>query len=421
MFPNPLPSSAAARTRRRCLRSLLPILFAGLAGTAAAASWDELPSLPPPAGQTRALGVAGPFAGVHRDALIVAGGANFPDRLPWDGGAKVWWDDIWVLERRPDGGVGWVSDRTFRLPRPLGYGVTISTPEGLVLIGGHDVERCHAEVLLLSWDPQNREIRRAALPSLPAPLTFMSGAIIGRTIYVAGGQQAMKGAVPTNVFWALDLARAGQPGASTWRSLPSWPGPPRVLSVASAQHSARGEEFFLFSGRAPEPGRATRLLTDAYAYDPRTGTWRTLPSVGGGAGVCIMGAAATPVGAEAIWVFGGDRGDLFRELEAHDLAIEALRRKLETTAGAARAPLEADIAARLAAKRKVYDRHPGFAREILAFDTRRETWRVVDTIPQASPVTTEAVKWDDAVVLPSGEIGPGIRTPRLSRIRPSAR
>lgn len=31
-------------------------------------SWRELPSLPD------ALGVAGPFAGVHNDALIVAGG-----------------------------------------------------------------------------------------------------------------------------------------------------------------------------------------------------------------------------------------------------------------------------------------------------------------------------------------------------------
>ena len=40
-------------------------------------SWSELPSLPDP------LGVAGPFAGVHNDALIVAGGANFP-RPVWE-------------------------------------------------------------------------------------------------------------------------------------------------------------------------------------------------------------------------------------------------------------------------------------------------------------------------------------------------
>ena len=34
-------------------------------------SWSELPQFP------NSVGVAGPFVGVHNDALIVAGGANF--------------------------------------------------------------------------------------------------------------------------------------------------------------------------------------------------------------------------------------------------------------------------------------------------------------------------------------------------------
>ena len=47
-------------------------------------TWTELPELPV------SLGVAGPFAGVSHDVLIVGGGANFPNGAPWDGGAKVW-------------------------------------------------------------------------------------------------------------------------------------------------------------------------------------------------------------------------------------------------------------------------------------------------------------------------------------------
>ena len=50
--------------------------------------WSDLPALPPGAGQTEQIGVAGPFAGVHGGALIVAGGANFPQAAPWKGGAK---------------------------------------------------------------------------------------------------------------------------------------------------------------------------------------------------------------------------------------------------------------------------------------------------------------------------------------------
>src|SRR4051794_9202194 len=41
--------------------------------------WTQLPSLPDPEG------FASAFAGVSHDALLVAGGANFPDKRPWDG------------------------------------------------------------------------------------------------------------------------------------------------------------------------------------------------------------------------------------------------------------------------------------------------------------------------------------------------
>jgi len=55
--------------------------------------WKPLPPIPDP------VGVAAPFAGVSGGALIVAGGANFPDRPPWQGGTKVWHDAVWVLDK----------------------------------------------------------------------------------------------------------------------------------------------------------------------------------------------------------------------------------------------------------------------------------------------------------------------------------
>ena len=39
-------------------------------------------------------------------AILVAGGANFPDKKPWEGGKKVWYDTVFVLEtagRRMEG------------------------------------------------------------------------------------------------------------------------------------------------------------------------------------------------------------------------------------------------------------------------------------------------------------------------------
>jgi len=373
-------------------------------------TWAEFPALPPAAGQTRQPGVASPFVGVHGKVLLVAGGANFPEKMPWDGGAKIWWDDIWVLEKTAAGTARWVGEKPARLPRRLGYGASVSTPEGVVCSGGSDAERCYAEVFLLAWDAAVREVRSTPLPPLPEPLANMAAALVGRTVYVAGGQHVMKGAVPTAVFWALDLAQRERPAEFRWRVLPAWPGPPRVLPVAAAQRTARGEEFFLFSGRVPQAGGRTELLTDAYAFDPAKGVWRTLPKIGGGRGVSVMAGTAAAVGSDEILLFGGDRGELFLELEAHDLEIEALRRPPGGR--------EREIQERLQAKRKIHEQHPGFGREVLAFDTRRETWRVVGPMPAgvAPQVTTTAVKWGEEIVIPSGEIRPGVRTPAVVRV-----
>lgn len=389
--------------------------------------WTKLPPLPPAAGQAKQPGVAGPFAGVHGDALIVAGGANFPDKLPWDGGAKVWWKDIWVLEGLSGTSPRWVNDRTFSLPRPLGYGISVDTPEGVIVAGGHDADQCYEQVYLLSWDGRARTLQRTELPSMPKALSFMAGALVGRTLFVAGGQTTMKNPVPSKSFWALDLSKRG--AAMKWEVLPSWPGPARVLPVAAAQRGASGMEFFLFSGRVPEAGRPTKILSDAYAYDPAKKAWRELPPVGAGLpgvgakGLSVMAGSATAVGESEILLFGGDRGELFLELEAHDLAITAARANLAKAAAEEQAVLNRQIEERLMAKRKIYDSHSGFAREVLAFDTKRNTWRSAGTTPQeiAPQVTTLAVKYRDAILLPSGEVKPGIRTPDVVRVVPQTK
>src|SRR5262249_2404447 len=52
----------------------------------------RLPDLP------GTLGVSGAYAGVSQGAFIVAGGTNFPGKMPWEGGAKVWHDDVYALD-----------------------------------------------------------------------------------------------------------------------------------------------------------------------------------------------------------------------------------------------------------------------------------------------------------------------------------
>lgn len=381
--------------------------------------WQTLPQLPVSAGQLKQPGVAGPFVGVHGGTLLVAGGANFPEKAPWDGGKKVWWDDIWVLEGLSGGTPRWVTDKTFKLPRRVGYGYSFDAADGVVCVGGHDEERAYADVFLLAWDDRARQVKRTELPAMPRPLTFMAGARIGMKLYVAGGQHGMKGAeaAPTKTFWVLDLAKKDRPEMFKWEELPAWPGPARVHAVAAAQRGgqkAQVVEFFLFSGRRPEAGAPAELLKDAYAFNPRTQTWRTLGPVGGGEGVCVMGATAVAAGSNEVWVFGGDQGAEFKELESHDLAIAGWREKPTATS-------EAEIESRVAVKLKIYETHPGFSRDVLAYDAATDKWRVAGKSPLPNQVTTQAVRTWDAIIIPTGEVRPGVRTPEVVRIIPEVR
>ena len=386
--------------------------------------WSELPELPAAAGQVSQVGVAGPLVGVHNDALIVAGGANFPHGVPWadpdpnqpQAGMKVYWDDIFVLNKK----VGdtraefqWQTSPS-KLPDPVGYGVSVSTPYGVIYIGGEskpisqDADgnvtqtlKIHAGVIVLRWNPQTQSVElsnrltdeegvnpeSAVLPRLPAPTTGLSGALVGSVIYVAGGDS---GSGATTNFWALDLAARNSPNEFRWRALPAWPGPPRVLAIAAAQSDGAEDCFYLFSGRETRPGQASVLLADAYRFRPSANQWQRLSD----SPRCLMAGTGSAAGAHHILVLGGDAGDIFQRLEA---------------LGRANRP-EA-----LAEVRRIHATHPGFNRDILAYHTVTDTWTTLpDLLPEGgSHVTTQAVRWDDRIVIASGEARPGIRSAKV--------
>ena len=125
-----------------CIIWTLCVLSVGLA--APRLQSEAFPPLSDP------VGFAGPFVGVHGDALLVAGGANFPDRPPWEGGKKVWQDRVHVMTRGGDSAWEW---RTVgqRLPHPLAYGVSVTTPQGIVCAGGCDSDRSYAKAFRIRW------------------------------------------------------------------------------------------------------------------------------------------------------------------------------------------------------------------------------------------------------------------------------
>jgi len=330
--------------------------------------WERLPDLPDP------LGVAGAFAGVHRDLLIVAGGANFP-RPVWEN-EKIWQDAIYVL---PLQGPSAHWQRAGRLPRKIAYGASVSTPQGVVCMGGCDQRRAYTDVFLLAWDPVARRIRRSRLPSLPRPCAYGQAALVGRVIYLAGGQSSPALDSAMKNFWALDLAAWNDPRRFVWRELQPWPGPPRAQNITVAQHDGYYDCIYVISGRYERAGRVC-LLKDVWQFTPATGLWRRRADVPR----CVMAGQAAAVGQSHIFVLGGDDGRLFGRAEQLKLA------------------------------------HPGFPKEALAYHTITDTWISAGWIP-ANHVTTPAVRWRQCLLLPSGEVRPRVRSPAVWRITPVSR
>jgi hypothetical protein len=56
--------------------------------------------------------------------------------------------------------------------------------------------------------------------------------------------------------------------------------------------------------------------------------------------------------------------------------------------------------------------HPGFPKDVLAYDLSNDRWARLDESP-LSRATTLVVKWNGMAVIPSGEIKPGRRTPEV--------
>jgi N-acetylneuraminic acid mutarotase len=320
--------------------------------------WSKLPSLPDKEG------FASMFAGVSGGALLAAGGANFPDKKPWEGGKKVWHDTIFVLEK-PDG--AWKV--AGKLPRALGYGVSVTHVGGVVCVGGSDASRHFAENFRLEWRGGRLEIQ--TLPSLPLPIANMSGALLGDTLYVAGGIEKPDSTSTLKKFFALDLGAK----SAAWRELEPWPGPARMLAVAAAQDGS----FFLVSGTdlsAGPDGKPVRTyLKDGYRYTPSRG-WKRIADLPRFAVAAPSPAPA--VGTTQFLVASGD--------DAAQLTI---------------APTE----------------HKGFPKSVLAYDTRADRWTEVAPTP-APRVTVPTVEWNGAWLVVSGEQKPGIRSPEVWRLSP---
>lgn len=160
-------------------------------------------------------------------------------------------------------------------PRLQGVAM-ITCGDRLVRIGGFSAHNAIGEKQNLwsvsevaAYNPASNQW--SSLPPLPAPRSSHDAAVIGNTIYVAGGWQ-LRGsdAKPTwhDTAWSLDLSAA----TPAWQPLAAPPFQRRAVAVA-----ALAGKLYVIGGMESDNG----MTTEVAVYDPASRAWASAPDLPG--------------------------------------------------------------------------------------------------------------------------------------------
>jgi N-acetylneuraminate epimerase len=344
-------------------------------------NWTIAGELPSNTSFERSLGYAGPLAGKDNNFLLVAGGANFPVAVPWLGGQKKYYREGFVFARLND---SFVYCKSFNLPYAVGYSASCTTPIGIVAAGGENEYGVINKVIFFHYSTLEKKIVVKYLPDLPLAVSNAAIAYHQGALYLAGGEASN---FTSNRFFKLDLENL----SFGWKELN--PIPYNVSHTLLIEH---GKGLFLIGGRNKKEGYLSDLYQSVSFFDFSTNEWTykaRLPHY-------LSAHSGILYGRDTILIIGGDDGKIFHELE--ELNILILKEKDEMKIQ--------DLNKR---KVQILTSHAGFSNELLIYNCVADKWTEAEHLPYLIPVTTTAVKWNNEIILPGGEIKPGIRSPEL--------
>lgn len=307
------------------------------------------------------LGVSAMFAGACGDFVVTAGGANFPDKPVAEGGSKAFYDEIYLL-----------SDSTWhyagKLPEPCAYGMSATYNNTLICIGGANSKGSARAVYALAAVNAD-SVTVTPLPSLPYGLQEGAAAIVGSTVYVAGG--ASNGKASTSLL-SLDLAAT----SNGWQVVANLP-----QAMIQPVMAALGSKLYLWAGY---DNAARKASFCAYSYDTATAQWSNIAIHPEGGTFTGATAVALPDSGEILIVGGVNRLVFDRALNmSSDQSHEYLTRPVE--------------AYRFQPKAWLYDIEDNF-------------WTLAATDSCLARAGAMVVKSNHGVYLIGGELKPGIRT-----------
>lgn len=366
-------------------------------------SWGRLPDLPnsPSVAESAApLGVSGHFTGLIGETLIVAGGCNFPDKPVAEGGSKRFYDEIWALDLSDSAAVWKIVGH---LPYAVAYGSSVTTPSGIVCLGGNDAEKSYSDCYSLRWNQDGTEVIALPLGSLPCTVDNSSAAFSDGRIFVAGGNVD---ALPSRAFFCGELNGENL----QWRRMRDFPGPSRVQPVLAA--IGAGEECKLCLAGGFQPGDNTappQLPSEVLVW--KNGEWTvetSLPPLSDGSPRTLTGGCSAAMSDRYALFFGGVNYGCF---------FAAVDRPRQIT----EAEGNTELVETLKAEGREYLRHEvswyRFNDELLEYDFADGKWRCLGSDSSLARAGAGAVACGDSLFVVCGELKPGVRSAQVSVVK----
>lgn len=301
--------------------------------------------LPPPPFEGSKPGACefpGMVAGVHNGVIIAAGGMMSQNDAS-DSAKALYSNSIFLFQNNK-----WEEAKA-KTPLPVAFSASVSTPGGILVIGGKNAQSYLDHVFMI-WIDRGVQVER--YPSLPQPLAHVAATVVDDHLYVIGGEDGQNA---FNTLYRLDLKQG-----KTWEKLSPLPGPPRYLASITAQEASDAKKLFVIGGVS---ARGTPLY-DHFSYNLLTGVWEKEKNVEiKGQPQAVYGAVTTATGSMHILVCGAPGRDGFTGESPPATSTK---------------------------KQRILGSSPGPGGDVLAYNTITKKWFLYDHLPFALSSSTFA-------------------------------
>ena len=343
--------------------------------------WREAGMLPTINNEQPNIGLSGIITGIIGGQLLIGGGNNFPAGLPWEGGTKKYYNDVFVYGIKND---TIIHTGSFKLPSSIAYAAIAQTPDKIMYAGGENETGAINTVYSIQKKHGASGFQVITWPSLPEAFTNAVAVATNAALYVFGGANG-KGI--SSKVWALyfDKLTAG------WKHVSDMPQPTTFAAASLLQG-----QVYIMGGRCKGADGISKIYNHVFAWDIENNAWHEkakLPEA-------VSAATAITTNDSSIIFIGGDKSVIFHE-------VELLAAKINATS-------DTTIKKELTAiKNNLQKTHPGFSKDVLKYNSVSNTWGTYAQLSFTAPVTTHAFINNNKIYVPAGEIKPGIRSPKI--------